>query len=119
MRGVRLDVDVSAADAKGLYLPPVSLTELFQNALKHNSIAPDAPLQIRVRLQGTTLVFANELRPGATPPRSTGVGLPNLRERFRMATGQAVIWTTERNGFVVRLPLIGNPDHLVTPTEAD
>jgi len=117
--GVRLDVDVRAVDPHHLYLPPVSLAELFQNALKHNSISPDAPLRIRVRLEGTTLVFANDLRPGATPPRSTGVGLANLRERFRMATGHAVAWTTERNCFVVRLPLVASPDHLPPSTEAD
>lgn len=103
---VRVSVDVGAADAQSLCLPPVSLAELFQNALKHNTIAPDIPLHIRIRVDGTTLVFENDRRPGPHPPRSTGIGLPNLRERFRLATGRAVEWTTEERVFVVRLPLV-------------
>jgi hypothetical protein len=117
LRGVHLDVDVRSAEAHALFLPPVSLAELFQNALKHNTVSPDAPLHIRVRVEGPTLLFENDLRPGPTPARSTGVGLANLRERFRMATGHPVLWSTERNCFVVRLPLVGNSDHLPTPTE--
>ena len=118
-RSVCLDIDVRSADARDLFLPPVSLSELFQNALKHNSVSPDAPLHIRVRIEGTTLVFENDLRSGPTAPRSTGVGLANLRERFRMAIGHAVVWTAEGNCFVVRLPLIGHPDHLGTAADRD
>ena len=110
MRSVQLNVDVQAADAQELFLPPVSLAELFQNAMKHNTVAPDVPLHIRVRVEGTILVFENDLRLEPTPARSTGVGLANLRERFRMATGHAAAWAIERNCFVVRLPLVRNSD---------
>jgi hypothetical protein len=106
---VQLHVDVPAADAHELLLPPVSLAELFQNAMKHNTVAPDVPLCIRVRVEGSTLVFENDLRLEPAPPRSTGVGLANLRERFRIATGHAAAWGIERNCFVVRLPLVRNP----------
>ena len=103
---VRLKVEVRSADAQRLFLPPVSLAELFQNALKHNTVTPDRPLSIRVRVEGTTLVFENDLRPGPTPARSTGFGLDNLRERFRIATGRAAAWDVEEDRFVVRLPLV-------------
>ena len=104
--GVCLDVEVASADAGRLFLPPVSVAELFQNALKHNVVAPDVPLYMRVRLEGATLVVENDLRPGRTASRSTGVGLPNLRERFRIATGRPAEWATEDGRFVVRLPLV-------------
>jgi len=103
---VHLEMDVHAADAQELLLPPVSLAELFQNALKHNTVAPDVPLRIRVRVEGTTLVFENDLRPGPKPLRSTGVGLANLRERFRIATGRPATWAIEGTCFVVRLPMV-------------
>jgi hypothetical protein len=104
--GVRLDIEVQAAEARQLLLPPVSLAELFQNALKHNTVAPDLPLSIRVRVEGTTLVFENDLRSGSKTPPSTGIGLVNLRERFRIATGRAAVWAAEEDRFVVRLPLV-------------
>jgi two-component sensor histidine kinase len=107
---VQLQVDVDAADAQDLLLPPVSLAELFQNALKHNTVGLDTPLRIRVRVEGTTLVFENDLRPGSKPLRSTGVGLVNVRERFRMATGRAAAWASDGTCFVVRLPLVRNLD---------
>jgi len=105
---VRLEVDVPRADAQQLLLPPVSLAELFQNALKHNVIAPDLQLTIRVRVEDATLVFENDLRSGPKSARSTGTGLVNLRERFRIVTGRAAVWVAEGNRFVVRLPLVRN-----------
>ena len=109
MRSVQLEVDVQAADAQELFLPPVSLAELFQNAMKHNTVGPGVPLCIRVRVDGTTLVFENDLRLEPAPARSTGVGLANLRERFRIATGHPAAWAIERDCFVVRLPLVRKP----------
>jgi hypothetical protein len=105
---VCLDVQVQPAAARELLLPPVSLAELFQNALKHNTVAPDRQLHIRVRVEGTTLVFENTFRPGRRASRSTGIGLANLRERFRIATGRAAEWSAEADRFVVRLPLAKN-----------
>jgi hypothetical protein len=104
--GVRLKVEVDASDGQQLLLPPVSLAELFQNALKHNTAGPDDPLDIRVRIEDTTLVFENDLRRGSRPSRSTAIGLENLRERFRIATGRAAVWMVDNDRFVVRLPLV-------------
>ena len=104
--GVGLDVEVTPEDADQLLLPPVSLAELFQNALKHNTVAPDLQLHIRVRVEDTTLIFENTVRPGPKTARSTGMGLANLRERFRIATGLAAVWGAEEDRFVVRLPLV-------------
>jgi hypothetical protein len=105
---VRLDVQVPRSDAERLLLPPVSLAEVFQNALKHNTVASDSPLHIQVRVEDTTLVVENSLRPGPTPSSSTSIGLTNMRERFRIATNRAVVWGVERDRFIVRLPLVSS-----------
>ena len=107
--GVRLDVQVQPADADQLFLPPVSLGELFQNALKHNTVAVDRPLHIRVWVEAATLVFENDLRSGRNSARSTGIGLTNLGQRFRIATGREVVWRADKERFVVRLPLVNRP----------
>ena len=104
--GVRLAVDVAAAEARDRRLPPVSLPELFQNALKHNTVGPESPLDIRVRLEGDVLVVENDRRPGPQPASSTGLGLANLETRFRLAIGRPVEWGPEGERFVVRVPLI-------------
>ena len=114
---MRLHVEVHPADARGLMLPPVSLSELFQNALKHNTVASDNHLCIRVRVEGTTLVFENNLRSGPKTTGSTGIGLANLRERFRIATGRAADWVVEADRFVVRLPLVRSSKAAPVPTD--
>ena len=111
---VRLDVQVPDADADRLLLPPVSLAELFQNALKHNTIASDRPLQIQVRVEDETLVVENSLRPGPTQLRSTRIGLTNMRERFRMATNRTMVWGVERDRFIVRLPMVSRAEQTQT-----
>jgi hypothetical protein len=105
---VRLDVQVQRADADRLLLPPVSLSELFQNALKHNTVTGDRPLHIQVRVEGETLVVGNTLRPGPSQVRSTSIGLTNMRERFRIATNRVMVWGVERDRFIVRLPLVSS-----------
>ena len=89
----------------GRYTIPVTAT-LFQNALKHNRTGPDAPLHIRVRRDGDVPVVENDLRPGPSPSPSTGLGLTNLAERFRIATGRTIEWRVEGGRFVVRLPVL-------------
>ena len=106
--GFRLDLQIHATDAERLLLPPVSLGELFQNALKHNTITSDHPLRIGVRLEDATLIVENNLRSGPRGSRPVGIGLTNLRERFRIATGRTIVWGIEHDRFIVRLPLVSN-----------
>jgi two-component system, LytTR family, sensor kinase len=103
---VRLDIQVHSADANRLLLPPVSLAELFQNALKHNTVTADQPLVIVARVEGETLVVENTLRSALASPPSRGIGLTNMRERFRLATGRTMIWGREGDRFIVRLPVV-------------
>jgi hypothetical protein len=103
--GLALRVDVSAGDARTLALPPVSLGELFENAVKHNQWNESAPLRIGVRIERAVLVFENDLRPRRAAV-STGLGLANVARRFQLATGGQVTWTRVGSQFVVRLPLV-------------
>jgi two-component system, LytTR family, sensor kinase len=105
---VRLDVQVPRDAADRLLLPPVSLAELFQNALKHNTSADDRPLHIQVRVEDEMLVVENNLKPGPTQRRSTRIGLTNMCERFRLATNRAMVWGVEHDRFIVRLPLVSS-----------
>jgi hypothetical protein len=83
----------------------VALAELFQNALKHNEASVAAPLGIDVRVEGSSLVFANDLRRQPGRSLSTGTGLAHLAQRVRLASGGEVTWGEERGRFVVRVPL--------------
>ena len=104
--GLTVAVDVDAAAAERWQIPPVVLPELLENAVKHNEFATDNPLQIEIRLDGDRLTVSHEKRPRRSIVTSTGVGLENLAQRFRLTTGVAARWGETGGRFVVMLPLV-------------
>lgn len=103
---VGLAVDVDEATAARWQMPPVTLGELFLNAIKHNESSDAEPLRITVRAVEGRLEFANTLRPRRTDARgSTGIGLTNLAQRFRLSTGGEMTWGAEGDRWIVRMPL--------------
>jgi two-component sensor histidine kinase len=84
------------------------LPELLENAVKHNEFEADNPLQIEVRLEGDRLTVSHDTRPRRTAVTSTGVGLQNLAQRFRLTTGVAARWAENDGRFVVTLPLVAD-----------
>ena len=104
--------DLPAAVTDALQIPPVTLSELLTNALKHNTVTADHPLTLALRLEGQTLVVENACRPEAIRHSSfvirqcEHVGLSNLADRHRLATGQTVTWEERDGRFTVRIPLV-------------
>ena len=106
--GLQVQVHVDAQSARKWLIPPVVLPELLENAVKHNEFEADNPLEIEVRLEGDRLTVANDRRPRQMPASSTGVGLDNLAQRFRLTTGVAARWGEVGGRFVVTLPLVAD-----------
>jgi LytS/YehU family sensor histidine kinase len=79
---------------------------LIENAIKHNVIAEDNPLSIRVYSEGEYLVVENNLqRKQVMAEESPGIGLENICKRYEFLTNKEVqIEQTDK--FIVRLPLI-------------
>jgi two-component sensor histidine kinase len=103
--GLTVQVHVDARAAERWHIPPVVLPELLENAVKHNELGADNPLQIEIRLEGDRLTVSHDKRPRRTAVASTGVGLVNLAQRFRLTTGVAARWGETGGRFVVTLPL--------------
>jgi hypothetical protein len=104
--GLNVHVHVDAHVAARWQIPPVVLPELLENAVKHNDFTTDNPLQIEISLDGDRLTVAHEKRPRTATVSSTGVGLENLAQRFRLTTGVAARWAESGGRFVVTLPLV-------------
>ncbi|MDE6570553.1 MAG: histidine kinase [Alistipes sp.] len=99
-----IDMDV-APEYLDWRLPALSLQPLIGNAVKHNTITRANPFHISIRTEGSWLVVSNPKVPKLTPEPSTGIGLNNLCNRWRLITGCEVeIVDTERE-FAVRMPL--------------
>ncbi|RZJ77212.1 MAG: histidine kinase [Flavobacterium sp.] len=88
--GISFEIDVSA-ESKVLYLPPLTLQLLIENAIKHNSTNKNNPLRIKLYTQDAkTLVAENSLSLIENHSlSSTGIGIPNIITRFELLKGKA------------------------------
>jgi hypothetical protein len=92
-----------------LFLPPLALQLLLENALKHNTAYQASPLHLRVVVDvpSATLTVRNTLRPRRLAPgEASGRGLDNLRARYAFLTPRPVAAGPEGEQFVVTLPLL-------------
>jgi sensor histidine kinase YesM len=95
-----------AADVAALLIPPVSLQVLLENAVKHNAVREEAPLEIRLALGEDWIEVSNRRRLGPAASLSAGVGLSNLDDRYRRTVGRGVEVREEDDTFTVILPLL-------------
>lgn len=107
---LRLQVEIPEDRSAALFLPPVTLPELLDNAVKHNAASAEQPLVVTVRLEADRLVVSNALRPTLRKNPSTQVGLANLAERVRLTTRNAMLWEASSGQFTVSVPLISRAE---------
>jgi LytS/YehU family sensor histidine kinase len=92
---------------KRFLIPPTSVFVALENAVKHNEISEQFPLQIDIDLQDDYLIIRNKIRQKRNLQHSSKIGLKNLDERFRIVTGKNIrSGKTEDAFFKVELPLI-------------
>ena len=92
-------------------LPVLSLQPLIGNAVKHNTITKSRPLHVSIRTTADDrLEISNPIVPKFESEPSTGIGLKNLENRWRLITGRPIEILNDGATFTVRLPLL-TPDN--------
>ena len=84
---------------------PLSLQILLENAVKHNFVSKELPLQIDIFQENGALHFKNTLNEAMYKEPSTGIGLLNLNERYQILMGHSIEIEKTENHFTVKLPL--------------
>jgi LytS/YehU family sensor histidine kinase len=101
-------IEIKSLAAEELFLPPISLQIILENAIKHNELSLTHPLIIYVSLSSNHVVIKNKLIQKAYKPPSTGTGLKNLDNRYKLLTGKNITVYNNGEHFTVKLPLV-NP----------
>lgn len=99
-------IQVDEVTATKFYLPPLSLQLLAENAVKHNAVSLETPLEIKVYTEGQWLLVSNNLNAKFNKEESEGMGLQNIQNRFKLLTDIAIEFGEEDGWFVVRLPML-------------
>ena len=87
---------------------PLSLQILMENAIKHNIVSADKPLHIDISTLNGSLVVSNNLQMKNQVNECTGIGLDNIRNRYKLISEKPVKVTSNDNNFTVSIPLIDN-----------
>jgi len=107
--GNNLQVNITISDEKlQKKIVPLSLQILMENAIKHNIVSSDKPLHIDVSTENDSLVVSNNLQMKKQINESTGIGLDNIRNRYKMLSDKPVTVTESEGNFTVSIPLIEN-----------
>lgn len=85
---------------------PCSIQLLVENAIKHNAVEPDNPLEVKVFTKDDTIVVENNLVPKMSSGTSTGVGLNYIRQEYKDLAGAEPEIGKGGKVFRVVLPLL-------------
>jgi len=92
-------------------IPPLALQMLIENAVKHNAISIKTPLKIEVRAKkDQQLQITNNIQRKNIKAESTGLGIENIKMRYKFLTDRHVIIYEDENMFTVTLPLLNKKE---------
>ncbi|WP_194778087.1 sensor histidine kinase [Pararhodonellum marinum] len=104
--GVEFIIQISEVQMD-LQLPPITLQLLVENAIKHNRIDKDSPLQIKIySSQIDEITIENTIKPLLKKPISSGIGLENIINRYRLLSNRIPVIEQVDNKFIVKIPLL-------------
>jgi len=106
-RALKFDRAFKVARDKQFLIPPTSIFVALENAVKHNEVSEKRPLEVNLNVEDYTVVVTNKMQPKKSVQRSSGIGLRNLDERFKLTIGRGITsGVTAGNTFQVTMPLI-------------
>lgn len=87
-------------------IPPLTLQLLIENAVKHNIVSKNKPLQIEIMLEGDYFKVINNYQPKNNGEPSGNVGLANLNKRYELLIGRGIEISKRDDFFEVNVPIL-------------
>jgi len=96
---------------------PLSLQLLLENAVKHNMVTSRKPLHIKIYEDGDYLVVMNNLQPKQIVKKSSGVGLENIKQRYKLLSNRKVQINQRDKDFGVAIPMLTKQVSIMRTTQ--
>ncbi|MBN2664506.1 MAG: histidine kinase [Bacteroidales bacterium] len=90
------------------FLPVFSIQLLIENAIKHNILTEEKPLQITISYNNDRIIVTNNFQPKNNNETVSGIGLTNLAERYKLISSDDIIIHTDNNFFTVSIKILKN-----------
>lgn len=103
--GIQVNIEVGE-DSYGRYIAPVSLQNLVENAIKHNTTDKESPLVIDIYIEGEYIVVRNNMQKYQIVETSNRKGLAGLQNLYRYYTDKPMEIKEDASHFIVKIPLI-------------
>ena len=103
--GLHVDIklDNKAITSK---IPPLSLQLVIENAIKHNVVDKNQSLHILVNNDSDNIIVSNNLQLRSENVPSTGMGIKNLKQRYKLVADKEPEFITTGNEYIAKLPLV-------------
>jgi len=101
---LRIKIDISE-DLHTTKIPPLALQMLIENAVKHNTMDKNNPLEISVYVEGNYICVKNSITEEPTNITSFNIGLKNINTRYLLLAGKGIS-ISNGNIFLVKIPVI-------------
>ncbi len=103
---LRIVVDIPEADQLRYSIAPLTLQLLVENAVKHNQMSDEQPLLVYLQSRENYLVVVNWIQPRPKNEPSTGLGLQNIINRYKLLTENPVVIIEKDESFIVKIPFL-------------
>jgi len=102
-----LIVDISVIDSDlEKRVIPMTLQILIENTVKHNIISNEEQLKVNIESDGDFIIVSNKISLRMDKIDSTGIGLNNLIESYKLFSNKKVEIINDNSNFIVKVPLI-------------